>query len=221
MRHFINKKIFFVIIAFILMLQPVLTKASSTSNASSVKEKAKIVFTDLKKVPWAEKAIEKLLAKGIIKGNAEKRYYPERDITRGEFVGMLIKVLGLNADFTDNFTDVQKYDEYYQQLGTAKALGIIQGESCNRFRPKDPILRQDMMVYSTVALGVAKKLRKTVSVKVLDKYEDKYETSCYAFNSSATLVGEGLIVGCKNKLNSHSNASRASAAVLLYRIMKL
>ena len=53
---------------------------------------------------------------------------------------------------------------------------------------------------------------------LLDKFSDKGDIAEYALDSLAALIKENLIVGSNNKLNPRANATRAEAAVFLYRI---
>lgn len=55
-------------------------------------------------------------------------------VTRGEFIMLLISLLNLKEDFSDNFRDVSADTAYYQSVGTARALGIIEN-SDNFFHP--------------------------------------------------------------------------------------
>lgn len=59
-------------------------------------------------------------------------------VTRAEFIMLLISLLNLKEDFTDNFSDVSSDNTYYQSVGTAKALGIVESDD-NFFRPDDEV----------------------------------------------------------------------------------
>jgi len=59
-------------------------------------------------------------------------------VTRAEFIMLLISILNLKEDFNDNFSDVLQDTSYYQAVGTAKALGIIESAD-NLFRPEGEV----------------------------------------------------------------------------------
>ena len=59
-------------------------------------------------------------------------------VTRAEFVLLLISLLNLKEDFTDNFPDVASDVTYYNAVGTAKALGILNDNEV-LFRPDDEV----------------------------------------------------------------------------------
>ncbi|WP_084266571.1 S-layer homology domain-containing protein [Paenibacillus sabinae] len=175
-------------------------------------------FRDIEDYGWAKKQIEVLASKGIISGKGAKTYSPAANITRADFMMLLVKTLGLTTDVNGNFGDVKEGDYYYNAVGIAKKLGIATGSGNNLFNPKAAISRQDMMVLSEKALRMVKKISATGSSSDLGKYSDKSVISGYAVNSIAALVKEGLIVGSKSRINPAGNTTRAEAAVFLYRI---
>lgn len=59
-------------------------------------------------------------------------------VTRAEFIMLLISLLNIKEDFSDNFSDVASDTSYYSSVGTAKALGIIES-SDNLFRPEKEV----------------------------------------------------------------------------------
>jgi hypothetical protein len=110
-------------------------------------------FGDLGGVEWARESIEALAAKGIINGTGENTYSPAARITRADYLVLLVRTLGLTADFSDNFDDVKPGAYYYEAVGIAKKLGIAAGSGNNRFNPLEAISRQDMMVLTARALS--------------------------------------------------------------------
>ncbi|WP_054750021.1 S-layer homology domain-containing protein [Ruminiclostridium josui] len=177
-------------------------------------------FSDLEKAAWARKAVEVLVSKDILKteGNV---FNPTSDITRADFLYSLIRALGLTTKTNGNFIDVQKDTYYYNEIAIAKALGITSGIGNNKFGSDNKITRQDMMVLSERALNLVKSLNKQGTATDLDKFSDKSKIASYAVNSVATMVKEGLIVGSNNKVNPTVNATKAEAAVFLYKLYNM
>jgi lactocepin len=174
-------------------------------------------FSDISNYTWAKKQIEVLTSKGVIEGTEDQKYNPGASITRADFLSMLIKTLDLKAKVTSNFSDIKSEDYYYDQVGTAKALGIALGSN-GEFNPKSYITRQDMMALTVRALKAANKKLDSSNSSDMDIYSDKTKISSYAIDSVATLVKAKLITGSNGKINPLGNTSRAEAAVLLYRI---
>ena len=177
------------------------------------------VFKDMGSHQWAQEAVEALAAKGIVSGTAENTFTPGKNITRADFITLLVKALDLKADFETNFEDVNSATYYYQAVGIAKQLGIASGTGGGKFNPKSEISRQDMMVLVAKALKAANKLKNADS-SALDKYTDSDSISGYAEEAVAALVSDGIIAGSNGKINPFGKTTRAEAAVIIYKIFK-
>jgi len=175
-------------------------------------------FSDLDNHPWARKPIEVMASKGIISGITKDTYSPGANITRADYLVLLVETLGLTADFDSNFDDVEQGGYYYEATGIAKKLGIANGTGDNRFNSNEHITRQDMMALTARALEKFKGLQVSGDLTALDKFSDKGEIGGYALESLANLVKEGLVAGYGNTINPLGNTTRAEAAVFLYRI---
>jgi hypothetical protein len=175
-------------------------------------------FNDIRGYEWAKKQIEVLAAKGIMNGRTEKQFEPSAGITRAEYIGALVRALGVTAHVEDSFSDVDKDSSYYNEISTAKKLGITNGTGNGYFRPEETISRQDMLVLTERALRSLKRINRAGTVKDLEQYVDKAELADYAVNGIASLVLEGLVEGSGVRLDVRSDATRAEAAVLLYRV---
>ncbi|EPR13759.1 leucine-rich repeat protein [Ruminiclostridium papyrosolvens] len=175
-------------------------------------------FDDIKNVAWAKKEIEVLASKEIISGTGSSTFTPSANITRADFLVLLIKTLSLTTVVEDNFNDVSRENYYYEAIGIAKKLGITSGKGDNLFNPKDSISRQEMFTLTARALKLAGKLNDEHSMKVLDSYKDQATIASFALEDTAALVEEGIIKGSGSMLTPLKNATRAEAAVMLYKI---
>ena len=175
-------------------------------------------FDDLAGYGWAEKQIGVLASKGIIGGTTATTFSPERQITRADYLTLLMSTLGLTEKCGTNFDDVEAGAYYYDAVGTAKKLGIISGAGNNQFNPKAYISRQDMMVLTEKALNLVKKLEAAGAAADLDQFADQSQISGYAASSVANFVKAGLIHGANGRINPRAGTTRAEAAALLYNI---
>jgi len=178
----------------------------------------KKTFEDIVQVSWAKKQIEVLASKGIINGINDKEFNPDANITRGDFLLLLVKTLGLNVDFEDNFADVNVDNYYYEAIGIARKLGIAIGQGNNLFNPRDTISRQDMMVLAERALRMLNIINKNSAITEINRFSDKEQIAAYALESIEALVKEGLIKGDGSRINPLAKTTRAEAAVFLYNI---
>ncbi|SHI54561.1 S-layer homology domain-containing protein [Lutispora thermophila] len=185
-------------------------------------EPHKKAFSDIEKFYWAKEAIEAVAAKGILLETADETFSPEANITRGDFIGALIRALGLTAEAHGSFIDVSVTDPYYEDIKIARALGIAKGVGDDRLDPYSFITRQDMMVLIERALRISGKLEdKMADLTYLDQFEDKDQISGYAREAVALMVELGFIQGDGKNVNPKGYVTRAEAAVVLYRICTL
>lgn len=179
---------------------------------------AKKSFSDIGQHSWARKAIEVMASKGVISGTSATTFNPSADITRADFILLLVKALGLSAKAQGNFADVSSSAYYAEALATAKALGITTGVGNNNFNPKGKITREDMMVLAAKAMNVAGKPLENALGSELNGYSDSAQISRYAFNDVAALIKAGIIKGSGNSINPKGTATRAEVAVIIYNL---
>ena len=176
-------------------------------------------FSDLDSAEWARKAIETMAAKGITSGTGDgTTFSPGLNITRADFMVLLIKTLGLTAGFTENFDDVKPDAYYYNLVGIAKKLGIAAGSGNNLFKPTESISRQDMMVLAARALKKYQGLEAAETNAVLERFTDRKEVAEYAALSLATLIEAGITGGSGGRLTPRAYTTRAEVAAFLYKI---
>ncbi|HYF75361.1 MAG TPA: S-layer homology domain-containing protein [Candidatus Nitrosocosmicus sp.] len=131
---------------------------------------------------------------------------------------MLVKTMGLTADFSGNFDDIDNGTYYYREIGIARKLGITAGVGNSRFEPDSPISRQGMMVMTAKALNNMKKINLNIDSTNLDKFGDKAQISPYAVPGLSAMVEAGLIEGRGKGISPLSYTNRTEAAVMLYKL---
>lgn len=181
-------------------------------------------FADLEKVEWARKSVEALAAKGIVNGVSSESFSPELQVSRADFVMMLIQTLGLSTDAAaaSGFADVLSGSYYYEAVSAATTLGIIKGIGNNRFSPKAPITRQEMITMTDRALRLSESALSSTAGEMVsaEGIEDFDHVADYAKEATLRMLEAGWIQGYNGKIAPTANTSRAEAAVLLYNIYK-
>jgi uncharacterized lipoprotein YddW (UPF0748 family) len=170
------------------------------------------------KYSWAVDAIDMLYDRGVIKGDQNGTYNPGVNTKRGDFTIMIVKALGFEAEFTDNFSDVKPGSYYYDAIGIARELGIVKGDG-DKFSPDANITREDMMVIVMNALDKAGAMIEKADEKYLDNYSDTWKISSYAKIAVATLTKEGIVNGFDGKIKPKSMATRAEIAVVFANVL--
>lgn len=172
-------------------------------------------FNDVTAGAWYKSQAKSLASKGIVEGIDENNFAPNANITRAEFLTMLVKANGsYDETATADFTDVSKDAWYYTYVASAVKAGITSGIGDNKFGPSSLITREQMAVMIANALG-----EKTV--KNANSYltaNDTSDISDFAKNGMALCIKNSFIGGIgNNKLAPKSNATRGMAAVVVYK----
>ncbi len=179
-------------------------------------------FTDMDNYWWAMDEVNALASQGIIRGQSETKFAPDAYITRADSTVLLLRVLGKEAEFTENFDDVSPKSYYYREIGIAKKLGIALGGGDNRFYPSGLIKRQDMATLAYRVLAKEGVLTSIPNTGVLNQFTDKDSIDFYARDAMAACVGAELMGGYGNGLiNPQGNATRIEVALFMYRIQNL
>lgn len=175
-------------------------------------------FSDLSGYEWAKIQIEALAAQGIIEGTSETTFSPGKNITRADFICLLVRTFRLTAEVDNNYNDVVQSDYFYKEVGIAKKLGITLGCGDNKFKPRENISRQDMMVIVSRAMKIAGK-ELDESVPDLSMFRDSTEIADYALSAVSQLTKEGIIVGSNGRVNPKGSVTRAQTAVIMYSVL--
>jgi|GEM_PF-758729 Beta-1,4-xylanase len=177
-------------------------------------------FEDLKSYEWARQSIERLAARQIIKGVSEKQYRPELNITRADFLKLLVETLGLQAQSRVSFEDVPASAYYADAAGIAGSLGIAAGMGDGKFHPANAITRQEMFALVDRALQQTNKPLSNADAGVLSPFEDSSRLAPYAKEAASRLVQAGLVEGNKGQLSPGGYLNRAEAAVMMDRLLR-
>jgi len=162
---------------------------------------------------WAEEAIKYLVNAGIITGYTDNTFRPDRNISRAEFVTLLVRALGLSGDTQKLFDDTREHWAR-ENIAIAYANGIVEGHSEHHFGPDDTATRKQMATMLVRAL----KLEQT---QVSLDFADTADISSWALPYVSTAVKEGIFQGyTDNTFRPKRNATRAETATVLYRILE-
>ncbi len=193
---------------------------SSESSVADAKTNTKATFSDLKSVSWARDAIENLAGMGIMKGVTATLYKPGNTVTKADFTAMVVRAFKLDTTPVGSLADVKSNKWYYNEIMIAENLGIISGDASNKFYPEKAITREEIAVILFKVKQISPKPLTIHNNSVLEKFSDKNKITPSALASLATIVGEGIMEGLPgNAIGPSVTATRAQAAVLLYRTM--
>lgn len=195
-------------------------EGSKPAAMPEVKENIKNDFIDVSESHWAYEYIKALKDDGLVSGFEDGSFAPEKELTRAEFLKMVIDSMGFESDEKEiAFNDVCPEDWYYKHIKIGVSLGIINGMGEGSFAPNLPINRQDMAVIAAKALEIAGLLPEFETVST---FTDNAEISGYAVEAVGRMKKSGIINGdTSGTFRPKSGAVRAEAAKIVYHLHKL
>lgn len=171
---------------------------------------------------WAQKSIEQLASKRIVNGVTAQEFAPNQQITRAEFITMLVRALSLQTAVDSQFTDVQSDTWYNEAVDKAYQIGLVQGYADGTFRPNELLTRQEMSIVIARALSIVNQDFQ-ISGEYADqlvKFADRAQISTWAQQYIATLVQYGVVQGTSAHTFAPLNVStRAEAAIMVSNLL--
>lgn len=161
---------------------------------------------------WAESGIRKAFGLGFVNGYLDKTFRPERQITRAEFLTMLVKALGMTTPKAISWADV---DQHWakEQIQIAAQNGIVEGLGGNLFGPDQAITREQMTVMLARAMRISTATQKS-------SFRDGKDISAWALNDIDAATQWKLILGYEDStFRPQGSATRAEAVEIIIRAL--
>jgi hypothetical protein len=169
-------------------------------------------FADIKG-HWSEANVRELVKLCAINGYADNTFKPNANITRAEFVSVIVKAFHLGAQDGKTFADTENHWAK-SAIATAAAAGIVAGYRDNSFGPDDLITREQMAVIVARAANLAA-TDKSIS------FPDSADISDWARTALATATAKGLINGYEDgTVKPKVNTTRAQAVAVILRALQ-
>ena len=174
-------------------------------------------YSDVKKDSWYFGYVEELTEKGIVSGDDTGKFNPTENVTREQFLKMLIEATEIdNVEDINTFEDVSADAWYKPYVLKAKAFGIVTGVSDTEFGIGTNITRQDMAVMISRTIN---NLGIEIDQKDVDAFADIDKISDYAKDAVTFMKSIGLIEGYNNEYRPHDNLTRAEAAKVICELL--
>lgn len=172
---------------------------------------------------WAQGNIQSLAAKGVVTGVGDNLFEPERNVTRAEFVRMLLTafetVLPADATTEVTFTDVSADAWYAADVNKGAALGFVTGYPDETFRPDNQISREEMAVMVSKFIDSVK-LDLKESVQAIT-FTDADDIGGWAANHVSRVQKMGIVNGMEDgRYAPQENTTRAQAATIIMGLIK-
>lgn len=163
---------------------------------------------------WAGLEIEHLRGRELISGYPDGAYRPEANISRQEFVVLLIRAMNKQREAevlqqgVSFFNDSNTWAKGYVEL--AHEMNLAEGDNQGIFSPDRPISREEAVVILVKCMGT-----KDESEPV-SQFADETDISSWAYPSVTQAIDQGLIHGFPdNTFRPQSKLTRAQVAIML------
>jgi len=168
---------------------------------------------------WAEDAIKDLGERMIITGYNSETFAPDKNITRAEFISIVVKALGLKPeDGASLFADVDENSWYSSAVSTGYRYGLIMG-SDGKYRPEDEITREEAMTIIARAMNITA-LQTGESNNLVAGFADGQSVSDWAMDAVEKCLEAGLVQGRSNNvLAPGDNITRAEVVTIVQRLL--
>jgi len=179
-----------------------------------------VSFKDVAEDAWYSKAVSFIAARDITFGTGEGYYSPDAEVTRAQFLVMMMRTYGIAPDEKpeENFADAGN-TWYTGYLASARRLGISVGIGDNLFAPDKIITRQEMFTMLYNALKVIDQLPEGNLGKTLSDFSDADEIAQWAKDAIKLLVETGMVKGSGDMLLPTDTTTRAQMAQMFYNLI--
>lgn len=146
---------------------------------------------------WAAPWIRFGAALGLTNGYPDGTYKPQRQVSRLEFVSMLLRLVGHKIPDDagdDGFTDEASIPKWgLRYAAAAQQVGIVTGYPDGTFRPQTTLTRAEMMAMLARALDLPE-----ADTALLDEFSDKEQVPDWVAEAIAALLDAEIVDGRGN-----------------------
>lgn len=194
---------------------------SQTKPEEDKKEETPVTtakFNDVNNQDWFYSYVTELSTKGIIKGYPDGTFKPKGNITRAEFLKLLVECMGYEITNNQVFDDVTKNDKtdewYYGYVSAAADHNVISVEAYGKeLKPNEIIKRDEVAALLINALGVETGKYATPYVDTDDKNVVALYTTCLMQGTIDDKSGERYFFPL-------SNITRAEVSAVFTRLLE-
>ncbi len=186
------------------------------------------IFKDIAGYDWAEKYIEKMAIKGIIKGDGQGCFAPKRAVTKLEAIIMALRVMGYEDLANRNLDQIKrgakklrnksKIDVWaYGYVAVALEKGILDEVDLIDMNLREPAKRHEVAKYIIRALGHEKEAQKHMKreLRFIDAGAVPLGSVGYVYLADK----KGIIKGYPDRtFRPNRSVTRAEMAVLISRL---
>lgn len=161
---------------------------------------------------WSTPYMNRLVDWGVMRGDIDGNLYPERAITRAEFVTMMNRAYGYDETGGNPFTDVYSQDWYYDDIDIAYNVGYFSGTSGTTATPNGDLTREQAAVLLARNMMLQSGSGETLG------FSDSRELSEWSRGLVGAASDSGVINGYDDgSFRPQNNVTRGEVAAMLTR----
>ena len=185
------------------------------------KELSAVKFTDIEN-HWAAGILDALASNGYVNGMGDGTYCPDNDVTRAEFITLVMNSFNLtDAEYKNAYTDVTKDAYFASNLQIASQLKIINPAitPAKKFSPEKAITRQEA---ASILWGAVKAKGSKKANDSAVNFKDEADIAQWAKEDVMNASSLGLVTGYETgEFKPEGKLTRAEAATMLLRLIEL
>ncbi|PQP81934.1 hypothetical protein C0Q44_19925 [Paenibacillus sp. PCH8] len=194
-------------------------------SGSYVITEIEVPLTDMQNHNWAIQEVQNLYGKGVISGMSATRFVPQGELTRAQFLQMIIKGMGEVRQPDPSIaspSDVEEGQWYADSVRIGLAMNIVHGRADGTFGANESISREDMAVMLNRALQAATRQKNTIpSTAGHLAFKDQSDIAEYAKEAVASMMQLDVLNGMPDgTFAPKQTANRAQGAVAVARLLK-
>ncbi|WLR51353.1 S-layer homology domain-containing protein [Bacillus tianshenii] len=173
---------------------------------------------------WAEKELRLMVEYRALQPDTEGKIYPDKPITRGEMIKMLMltqrpahyyREMSTKYAEQSTFNDVSSGSPYHVYIEEAVRQGLIEGKA-EDFHPNEKVSREELALLITKALGYDKLAQKDALFKLSFKDSEAINER----GPVAIMQHLGIMNGVNGYFYPERKVTRAEAAKSYYQYLK-
>ncbi len=188
-----------------------------------------MIFTDLDPEAWYFDPVRAVIRDGIMTGNSNQTFEPDRAVTRAMALEVLYKLAEQPKPSKDQpdkmsrqYVDVVASDSYADAVRWALSEGIASEKSEEEFGAADELTREELanLIYHFMKDSCRVKIKNIVP---LSDYKDGYAVAVNSREAVSWTAGNGILTDPdnKDKLQPKEVAARADLAAAVVRCREI
>jgi len=172
-------------------------------------------FTDQNDYLWANGAVNKWNQKGYISGYPDGTFRGNASITRAEVLSVVNKINNSSIEVNKRSgKDVNLNDWFFETMGKAKAIGLVDVDQNGNLRPNDFATREEVMVILSKLLNVS--YTGNLDNAKVKSFLDSNQISPENYRQVAGIIEDGYVNGYKdNTIRPKASITRAEFITII------